>query len=97
MRPLDWLAHYSSTEYAFLLPHTNVDEAARLAEVMQSALSSYVLPPEMQGAHPVIVCGIAGLPDDCQHPGVLLAAAYEAKDKGKQAQSLFTLYRDLTA
>lgn len=95
MRPLDWLAHYQHNDFAFLLPHTNVTEAVPLVEKMQEALRGTTPISGVQGAIPVLVCGIAGLPDDCTHPGVLLAAAYEAKNKGKEAKKKLNLYRDL--
>jgi GGDEF domain-containing protein len=97
LRPLDWLAHYDQNDFAMLLPHTTVNEALQMAEWLQGAISASGPLTGMEGATPLIVCGIAGLPDDCEHPGILLAAAYEAKNRGKQMNIPISLYRDLTA
>jgi hypothetical protein len=97
LRPLDWLAHYDQNDFAILLPYTTVSEAAQLVMWLQGAIAGSGPLTGLEGATPLIVCGIAGLPEDCEHPGILLAAAYEAKNRGKEANSPITLYRDLTA
>ncbi|MDR3612931.1 MAG: diguanylate cyclase [Candidatus Obscuribacterales bacterium] len=97
MRPLDWLAHYSDEEYALLLPHTNIREAILLVKDLYTVLNQGPLLPGMEDAQVVMHCGIASIPEDCQHPGILIAAAYEAKNEAKRANLALQLFRDMPA
>jgi GGDEF domain-containing protein len=97
MRPLDWLAHYSDDEYALLLPHTNVREAILLVKDLYTVLNQGALLPGMEDAQVVMHCGIASIPEDCQHPGILIAAAYEAKNEAKRSNLALQLFRDMPA
>jgi GGDEF domain-containing protein len=97
MRPLDWLAHYSDEEYALLLPHTNIREAILLVKDLYTVLNQGPLLPGMEDAQVVMHCGIASIPEDCQHPGILIAAAYEAKNEAKRSNLALQLFRDMPA
>ena len=97
MRPLDWLAHYTNDEYALLLPHTNIREAILLVKDLYTVLNQGALLPGMEDAQVVMHCGIASIPEDCQHPGILIAAAYEAKNEAKRANLALQLFRDMPA
>lgn len=82
MRTLDWAAHYEN-EFALLLPYTTGLEAAQIAERIHQALLASPLVPEITPPNLNLSFGIASMPDDCIHPGVLLAAAQEAKNRSK--------------
>jgi hypothetical protein len=97
MRPLDWLAHYSDDEYALLLPHTNIREAILLVKDLYTVLNQGPLLPGMEDAQVVMHCGIASIPEDCQHPGILIAAAYEAMNEAKRSNLALQLFRDMPA
>ena len=97
MRPLDWLAHYSDDEFALLLPHTNIREAILLVKNLYTVLNQGALLPGMEDAQVVMHCGIASIPEDCQHPGILIAAAYEAKNEAKRSNLALQLFRDMPA
>ena len=91
MRTLDWAAHYEN-EFALLLPYTSRDEAAQIAERIQAALFATPLAPEITAQNLKLCFGIASMPEDCIHPGVLLAAAQEAKNQSKLSGKSVVLF-----
>ena len=93
MRSLDWVAHYEQ-EYAILMPFTGRQEAAQLTQRIASAISSAPLVPGLSSSMLGISFGIASMPDDCTHPGILLAAAQDAKNRARKASVPVMLFSD---
>lgn len=93
-RPLDWVAHYETTEYAILMPHTKRQEAHSIASTLCQSLYAEALAPALQPALLVLSCGVVSFPEDCEHPGVLLAAAKEAKEQAKLSMQPVVLFSD---
>ncbi len=84
MRPLDWVAHYEK-EYAILMPFTSRAEAGQLTQAIASAIASTSLVPGMEPKMIGISFGVASMPEDCSHPGILLAAAQDAKNRARKS------------
>ncbi|CAN5670517.1 hypothetical protein BH10CYA1_BH10CYA1_42110 [soil metagenome] len=93
MRPLDWAAHYEQ-EFAILMPFTARAEAGQLAHRMAVALMQTPLVPGLDPKMLGISIGVASMPDDCTHPGILLAAAQDAKNRARKAGVPVMLFSD---
>lgn len=93
MRPLDWAAHYEQ-EFAILMPFTARAEAGQLAHRMAVALTQTPLVPGLDPKMFGLSIGVASMPDDCTHPGILLAAAQDAKNRARKAGVPVMLFSD---
>lgn len=93
MRPLDWAAHYEQ-EFAILMPFTDRAEAGQLAHRMAVALTQTPLVPGLDPKMLGLSVGVASMPDDCTHPGILLAAAQDAKNRARKAGVPVMLFSD---
>ncbi|MBS2004874.1 MAG: diguanylate cyclase [Cyanobacteria bacterium SZAS LIN-5] len=93
MRPLDWAAHYEQ-EFALLMPFTTRAEAGQLAQRIAHALTQAPLVPGLDPKMLGISMGVASMPEDCTHPGILLAAAQEAKTRARKAGVPVMLFND---
>jgi diguanylate cyclase (GGDEF)-like protein len=96
MRPLDLIGHYDGNDYAILLPHTPRDEALGVTRRLHELLSSISAGPGLAPGQSQIFCGVACVPDDCQHPGVALAAALEARNKAKAIGRAYVAFSELS-
>lgn len=93
MRPLDWVAHYEH-DFAILMPFTNRAEAGELAQQIAAVLLQSPLVPGLDPKMLGLSMGVASMPDDCTHPGILLAAANEAKNRARKAGVPVMLFSD---
>jgi len=93
MRSLDWVAHYES-EFAILMPYTNRQQASENAHKISHAINSVPLLPGLDPRQVACYFGVACMPDDCSHPGILLAAAEEAKRRGQDNQTAVVAFAD---
>jgi GGDEF domain-containing protein len=93
MRSLDWVAHYDH-EYAILMPFTSRTEAGQLTQAIARAIGASPLVPGLDNKMLGISFGVASMPDDCTHPGVLLAAAQDAKNRARKAGVPVMLFSD---
>lgn len=93
MRPLDWVAHYEQ-EFAILMPFTSRTEAGQLTQAIANAISSASLVPGLETRMVGISFGVASMPEDCSHPGILLAAAQDAKNRARKAGVPVMLFSD---
>ncbi|HEY9732301.1 MAG TPA: diguanylate cyclase [Drouetiella sp.] len=93
MRPLDWAAHYEH-DFAILMPFTGRAEAAELAQKIAAAIMQSPLVPGLDPRMLGLSMGIASMPDDCTHPGILLAAANDAKNRARKAGVPVMLFSD---
>lgn len=91
-RNLDILCHYKDPILAILLPHTSTNEALPLASRLQNVLLQSPLAPGLDSNNVVLHFGVAAIPDTCDHPGVLIAAAHEALDQGKRTNNSIVLF-----
>lgn len=94
VRPLDWIAHYESSEYAILMPHTKRTEAHSIVSSIYQSIYAEPLAANLEPTLVVFSCGVASFPEDCEHPGVLLAAARDAKAKAKLNMQPIVLFAD---
>lgn len=84
-RQLDLVTHYDQLDYAMLLPTTNRQQAAEFAQTVSKALLSQPLLPDMEPKSLIVHMGVACFPEDTSHPGILLAAARDAKQAAQQS------------
>ncbi len=93
-RKIDLLAHFETFAFMILLPYTNVNSASVVANrITQAVLSSPVC--DLDPQYIAIAMGIAGLPEDCNDIGILLAGAKEAKKRAQQGSSPIVLLKDI--
>jgi GGDEF domain-containing protein len=95
MRPLSLVGHYRETDYAFLLPLANREQATEFINQVHKNLMSGPLVQGMEVENLALFFGIASMPDDCNHPGVLLAAADEALTAAKSTNKTIVTYAEL--
>jgi hypothetical protein len=91
-RPLDCLCHYKDPRLAVILPHTDINEAMQQAMRLEEALRATPLGPGLDPSNVAFNVGIAGIPDTCNHPGILIAAAVEALEQSKRSNSSILVF-----
>jgi len=91
-RPLDSLCHYKDPKLAIVLPHSDINDAMQQAARIEQALRATPLGPGLDPSNVAFNVGIAGIPDTCNHPGILIAAAAEALEQGKRTNSSVVLF-----
>lgn len=93
MRRLDWLAHYDQ-EFAILLPLTTRVEALAIVKSIIDSIYASPLAPNLLSKQLGVSFGIASMPEDCSHPGILLAAAEEAKRRAEKSAVSIACFSD---
>ncbi|HNB22912.1 MAG TPA: diguanylate cyclase [Candidatus Melainabacteria bacterium] len=93
MSPLDVAAHVKDGEFAVLLCSSDSADALRFARSLHSTITAQSILPEGIEAQETIVVGAAALPETCQDPGELLAAAREAKEAAVVSDTPYLLYQ----
>ncbi|HNA72034.1 MAG TPA: diguanylate cyclase [Candidatus Obscuribacter sp.] len=91
-RVLDCLCHYKDPKLCLVLPHTGCNEAMQLCARIEEALLSSPLAPGLDRSNICICFGVASVPDTCEHPGILIAAAQEALEQAKRTGSTVVLF-----
>lgn len=91
-RPLDLLCHYKDPKLVILLPHTGCNDAMVFANRIDDLLRQSPLAPGLDQRNLMTNFGIASIPDTCDHPGVLIAAALEALEQGKRTNNSVVLF-----
>ena len=95
-RSLDLFAHFEALSYAILLPHTETPAAAVLAHRILEILRSRSLGPEASQSQLALAFGVAGIPEDCQDIGLMLAAAKAAKVVAQKNNYPIVMFKDMT-
>jgi len=93
-RQLDLVAHYEQHEFAMLLPTTSRQQAAEFAQTVSKSLLGQPLLPDMEPKSLVLHMGVASFPEDTSHPGILLAAARDAKLAAQRAGKPIMLFSE---
>lgn len=93
-RQLDLVSHYEQTDFAILLPCTTRQEAKEFAQSVAKLLASQPLAEEMESMKLVLRMGLASFPEDTSHPGILLAAASEAKLEAHRSGKTLVLFAE---
>lgn len=93
LRELDIVAHFETAEFAMLLPHTEPEGAAALVRRLERLISGDPLMNTIHSHQIIAHFGIAAIPQDCDDPGILLAAAKEAADLARKHNQLLVSFR----
>lgn len=93
-RDLDQLGHFETLDFAMLLPHTDLDGACTLVRRLERLIAGDPLMNTIHSHQIIAHFGIAAVPQDCDDPGVLLAAARQAKELAKAHKLPLVTFRD---
>jgi len=94
-RSLDLFAHFEALSYAILLPHTETPAAAVLAHRILEILRARSLGPEANLSQLALAFGVAGIPEDCQDIGIMLAAAKASKVVAQKNNYPIVMFKDM--
>jgi len=78
-------AYISGNEFAILLDGGDKAAATKFGQMLHQALSGAPLTPQLPPNSTVAAIGLATIPGTCDHPGVLVAAAQQAKEMSKDS------------
>lgn len=90
--PVDITSHVMGGEFATLLCSADGGAAMRFAESLHSALTEEPLSPAFANAQVLLAIGAASIPETCSHPGVLVAAARQAKEMAKGGGTPYMMF-----
>jgi GGDEF domain-containing protein len=93
-RQTDGAGHYEAQTIALYLPNTNLSGATTMAKKIQKVLAARPL-AGMEGKMLVVMCAIAGIPEDCTNLNSLLASAEYALHKANSEGIPIVRYKDL--
>jgi GGDEF domain-containing protein len=94
-RNLDILAHFETFDFAAILPHTTTDSAAFFAQRVIELIMQTPLAPHLHPTHISLSFGVAGVPEDCDDPAFLIAAAKEARTKASASTIPICLFKNI--
>jgi hypothetical protein len=83
-RNVDHLSHFENSSFLLFMPSTKVQAAAHVAKRITEVLRDQSLGGDLDSTNLALAFGVAGLPDDCQDLGLLLAAGKQAMGVSKQ-------------
>ncbi len=84
-RNVDCLSHFESASFLLFMPNTKVAAAAHVARRIADLLRDQSLGGDLDSANLALAFGVAGVPEDCQDLGLLLAAGKQAVGLSKQS------------
>jgi len=94
-RNLDIIAHFETFDFAAILPHTTTDSAAFFAQRVIELIMQSPLAPNLHPSHISLSFGVAGVPEDCDDPAFLIAAAKEARTRASQGTIPICLFKNI--
>lgn len=94
-RNLDVLAHFETFDFAAILPHTTTDSAAFFAQRVIELIMQTPLAPNLHPSHISLSFGVAGVPEDCDDPAFLIAAAKEARTRASTSTIPICLFKNI--
>ena len=94
-RNLDIIAHFETFDFAAILPHTTTDSAAFFAQRVIELIMQSPLAPNLHPSHISLSFGVAGVPEDCDDPAFLIAAAKEARTRASQSTIPICLFKNI--
>jgi diguanylate cyclase (GGDEF)-like protein len=94
-RNLDIIAHFETFDFAAILPHTTTDSAAFFAQRVIELIMQSPLAPNLHPTHISLSFGVAGVPEDCDDPAFLIAAAKEARTRASQSTIPICLFKNI--
>lgn len=90
--PLDILTHLHAGEFGALVASANGDAAIEFAAALNDALTENPVSLGGQEFTLIVAAGAASIPETCSHPEVLVAAARQAKEMAKMANTSYMLF-----
>lgn len=94
-RNLDIIAHFETFDFAAILPHTTTDSAAFFAQRVSELIMQTPLAPHIHPTHIHLSFGVAGVPEDCDDPAFLIAAAKEARTRAASSTIPICLFKNI--
>lgn len=94
-RKLDMLAHFETFDFAVLLPHSNTESAGFFAQRIFELILNTPLAVGLSPQNLSLSFGVAGIPEDCDDPGYLLASAREAQRKASEGTLPVCLFKTI--
>ena len=94
-RNLDIIAHFETFDFAAILPHTTTDSAAFFAQRVIELIMQTPLAPHIHPANIHLSFGVAGVPEDCDDPAFLIAAAKEARTRAASSTMPVCLFKNI--
>ncbi|MBS1999584.1 MAG: DUF4388 domain-containing protein [Cyanobacteria bacterium SZAS LIN-2] len=94
-RNVDCLAHFEGNSFMLFLPFTRVQAANFVARRITEVLWDKNLGGELDSSALALAFGVAGIPEDCQDLGMLLAAGKQAVTSSKQTGSPVVTFQSL--
>jgi hypothetical protein len=90
--PLDIVTHLGGGEFAALLPSASGADAANFSAALHGTLMQSQINIGEQACSLLVAIGAGSIPETCNEPGVLFAAAGQAKEMSKSSNSYFMLF-----
>lgn len=98
LRNIDLFGHFEIFSYGVLLPQTDADGTALVAQRLVTALQNAKIPLLSSGSvFLAVALGVGCVPHDAKEIGGLLAGLKEAKEQAKKGQSPIVLLRNMSA
>ena len=94
-REVDYLGHFRTFEFGLILPYTDIAGAVIFANRLVEVIFSSTVGGAATSADLSIAMGVAGIPQDGQSLGSLLAAAVEAKKAARERQMPVVPFKSL--
>lgn len=92
MNGVDIVAHYKERQFAFLLPGISSNDAIQFGQRIERAILEAPLQPGLDANQGILCAGVASIPDTCDHPGIVLAAAEQALAQAKERRTSLALF-----
>ncbi len=92
MSGVDIVAHYKERQFAFLLPGISSNDAIQFGQRIERAILEAPLQPGLDANQGILCAGVASIPDTCEHPGIVLAAAEQALGQAKERKTSLALF-----
>jgi hypothetical protein len=77
-RPLDFLGHFETINYALLLPNTNMNTAVQMAKHIVKILTAQPLVPDLDPSLLKLSFGVGSIPYDCESVEELIVLSKKA-------------------
>lgn len=93
-RPIDFLGHFQTFEYAIALPNMGSRSAANVVQKIQASIPSITFRSGINPQSVNLDFGIAGIPEHCMELGQIIPAAAQARIRAEGSSSNVAVYEN---